>query len=318
MHQLQKIYICNNNPIIDQKGFSLLESMLALGIALYLSYILIDIFIAGNLAYQFNENLIQVQQNAYIVSQALTNEIRMAGYIGCSHLNTNVVSQAMGNVTLSAHNRILGYSSAQLPKELFSLSPAAAPGTDLLVITKMSTNSVPITQITTRSHFLKNTWLIISDCTSAELVRCPNNFASAKQMHIDTQFSDQAEVAPLQKIVFYIGDTQRKSHSGFPILALYRKDLINVKQQQTEVVEGVNNMQIRYGIHTTLNDNINYYPANQIRDWSNVVSVKIKLFLVSSDGNKSFVQRNKLTNESKINADAPFHQEQEIIIGLRE
>lgn len=66
--------------------------------------------------------------------------------------------------------------------------------------------------------------------------------------------------------------------------ALFKKNDTSAAQ---ELVEGIENMQILYGVDTdTPHDGANYYvPADPAPNWSNVVSIRISLLAVSLDDN---------------------------------
>jgi type IV pilus assembly protein PilW len=80
--------------------------------------------------------------------------------------------------------------------------------------------------------------------------------------------------------IYYVGDTGR-GVSGAPMLALYRLDDSGVAD---ELVEGVENLQILYGLDTDQNMSANQYvPASDvpITSWGEIRSVRISLLLRS-------------------------------------
>jgi type IV pilus assembly protein PilW len=92
------------------------------------------------------------------------------------------------------------------------------------------------------------------------------------------------EVFPMQTIVYYV----KKSSSG-TTTSLYRRtfDGDHANGLEQELIEGVENMQVRYGVDTTspmdgLIDG-SYLAANQVADWKTVVAARMSLLLRSSD-----------------------------------
>lgn len=91
-----------------------------------------------------------------------------------------------------------------------------------------------------------------------------------------------AEVLPLQTIIYYV----RRSSSG-TTTSLYRRVLdgaqTNVALQEQELIEGVENMQIRYAVDTeTEPDGImngEYVTATGVTNWNQVIAVRISLLL---------------------------------------
>jgi type IV pilus assembly protein PilW len=72
---------------------------------------------------------------------------------------------------------------------------------------------------------------------------------------------------------------------------IYYKINNDVLQQDTHgmhngLVEGIENMQILYGVDNNSDRTPNYYvPADQVNNWSNVVSIRISLLAVTLDDN---------------------------------
>jgi type IV pilus assembly protein PilW len=83
----------------------------------------------------------------------------------------------------------------------------------------------------------------------------------------------------LTKMMYYIGDTNRKNSAGQKIYALFQKPLNN---ERLELVTGVDNMQLTYGVLAS-DTTIAYYTAAQILDWQKVVSVNMNLLFHSEE-----------------------------------
>lgn len=275
-----------------KNGFTLLEVMVSLTIGTICSFLMIELFLNIKTSVNFNENLLQLQQKSFVAMQIVIRDLQEAGFIGCVHLNQNMMLAPKSFNILSV-NRIRGYARAQLPSNLLSLSKVVVPDSDILVISKMSDNIVPLNTINIKSSFLKNSILVIANCYGAQIVYCPFDGANAHQLLISSILLNNAEIAPLQELIFYIGNTHRISSAGQPIFALYRKDLMSEKQEQSEMVDGVESMHVLYGVRSLVNSGVQYLSTNQITHWDNVVCVQIKLVFVSDDGrfkiNKDFI-----------------------------
>jgi type IV pilus assembly protein PilW len=93
-----------------------------------------------------------------------------------------------------------------------------------------------------------------------------------------------SEVFPMQTIVYYV----KKSSSG-TTTSLYRRTFNGdpAAGVEQELVEGVENMQLRFGVDTTVPmDGIidgAYVAANAVADWKTVVAVRMSVLLRSSD-----------------------------------
>jgi type IV pilus assembly protein PilW len=83
-----------------------------------------------------------------------------------------------------------------------------------------------------------------------------------------------------EQTVFFIGAADRKNKIGKTIYALYESPLSDVKN---ELVSGIENMRISYGISTMAeNKNVEQYvDADAVRDWKKIRAIKIALLLTS-------------------------------------
>lgn len=154
-----------------------------------------------------------------------------------------------------------------------------------------------------------NDFLILSDCEQADFVQAcvvtpiggtttstislstacnPGNEASAPITSIAP-----AEVVRLQGTLFYVG---KRDDDATNTSALFRRRLsaTGAVDAAEELIEGVESMQILYGIN--LDQDIRstadtYLPADQVTDWADVISVRISLLLQSvDDGTVPFPQ----------------------------
>lgn len=102
------------------------------------------------------------------------------------------------------------------------------------------------------------------------------------------------EVGHLRVNVYFIENTTRKNEAGINILALSRYTLLGGSSEATltgtlvkeELLTGVENLQIQYGIDggttstTSTRTRVNRYAtADEITDWSSVISVRISMLV---------------------------------------
>lgn len=299
-------------------GYSLLETLLSVAISISLSLIIIYSYVTVRRIYQVNVNMNRMQNVAYFAQQLLAHDIRTAGFIGCIKLSSNVNIQHPSDIDLTTNNSLHGYASNQLPADMKSIAKVVVPGTDLIVIEKMSDQLMPLTTIVKHSIYMNNELIIISDCNKAKIVRYPGDSVITSEINKQDNFSSLAQTAPLVKVVYYISDTTRKTLKGEPILALYRKNLWGIKNEQTEIIDGIENMQIRYGIKSNTSKQINYSPATQITDWTNIVAVKIYLLLISMADVNYIKQPYQFMGEKLIASDQRMRREWVVITALRE
>ena len=149
------------------------------------------------------------------------------------------------------------------------------------------------------SGFCANSHGLIASCTRARVFQVANIAAGASpapstltltaSMLNDPVYEPaKAEVFPLQTIVYYV----KRSSSG-TTTSLYRRifDGNNAAGLEQELIEGVENLQLRYGVDTTAPDPDGvvdiYVPArgplgtaaDSVTDWSRVVAVRMGLLI---------------------------------------
>ena len=69
---------------LPERGFSLVELMVAMLIGLIILAAVVQIFVGSNATYRLDEGLARVQEGARFSMDFLAKDIRMAGYMGCN------------------------------------------------------------------------------------------------------------------------------------------------------------------------------------------------------------------------------------------
>jgi len=75
-----KMKICNLQSADDQRGFTLVELLVAMAIASVLGMAGVSLFSTTNWAYKINEDVAEAQQNARVSMERLAKDIRAAGF----------------------------------------------------------------------------------------------------------------------------------------------------------------------------------------------------------------------------------------------
>jgi len=234
-----------------------------------------------------------------------------------------LTSSAPANVTgTSSWAASTGATTAAIPITEISGGVGLTPGSDVLILRGTAVGSpvrltaavaggsattIPIENASTGtcpngaanvSGFCNGSYGAITSCTSAQAFKVTTAGASLT-LPIAIQGSvvypvNGTEVFPMQTIVYYI-----KLSSSGTTTSLYRRILDgrvdgsgNPVNQEDELIEGVENMQVRYGVDTTpepdgLIDG-DYLTANAVGDWSRVVAVRVSLVVKAPnaiDGN---------------------------------
>ncbi len=150
------------------------------------------------------------------------------------------------------------------------------------------------------SGFCANSHGLIASCTRARVFQvnaitagaspAPSTLTLSASMGGDPEYTpEKAEVFPMQTIAYYV----KRSASG-TTTSLYRRifDGDNANGLEQELIEGVENLQVRYGIDTTAPDAdgvVDKYveakgatAADSVADWNKVVAVRMGLLIRST------------------------------------
>lgn len=115
----------------------------------------------------------------------------------------------------------------------------------------------------------------------------PGNSASALTQHYEN-LTGKVFVAPAQTYVFFVGKGTDQSTSLYEVKLEADNSNGKVGQLGTpvEIVPGVENMQVLYGVYNSAAQTLQYVTADNVGagNWSSVISVRIAL-LVHSDSN---------------------------------
>lgn len=276
-----------------EQGYSLLEFMLALSLALFLSIGIINIFIYSKNIYQITQSLNAIPSKARLAFYLLGHDIRMAGFIGCVRLIdvSTLKKHLSADTSLVVWHKGLTTAKVSLPK-----LARYQKNSDVLLVQFLDANTFPIKEATSQhiifAHkvpFRPADVLLISDCQHAELIHWNN-------IHLTNRYQMDSEIGLFNKIIYYIANTGRWSEAGKPIYALYRRNLNQSIYKPIELIEGIKNMSVRLGMKNS-DGTIFYKNGSEIKHWANARSVEIRLLLTNTK---------------------PIKQEWKQIIGLRE
>lgn len=326
-------------PPVRLEGFSLIELMVAMTIGLFLMAGLFYVYIGASQSSRLQGALALMQGNARYAFEIMGVDIRMTGFTASQNL-TNVVSTP-SPATLSSlidlGNPLLGYENTNPPNvcTTANTTPCYLANTDSLTVVRVDTaNKYAVSVHTAGTSFtLPSPWpsnapaageiFVAADYTGTTVfqVRAVNSGTRTVSYNAGTVSpgNSSTTLGPfgggvnalalyrLSGVSYYIG----RNPAGEP--ALYRDKLgyrdisgtPTTTSTAEELVQGVENMQITYGVDTdaTTDGNVNgYWTATQVNagtngtltmpagtasdHWKRVLSVRITLSLVSGQNEK--------------------------------
>lgn len=304
----------------SQKGFSLIELMIALVLGLIVTAVAIQIFLATKQTYRLTQSQSEIQDNARIALSILTRDIREAGYGGCKaldQLNVQIIANDPLPAVISENTIITGYEGKETNPASWSpalpdaIKDKVEPETDVITLQKATSCGGTLTGNLTASNanihinspntcrFDQGEAVMVADCNDAHIFRLSNspNHGSPtetltfgidenKANHLCTSYSSSnpgscdsgteklygydAEVYIFSAVTYFVGKTH----------ALYLYDNAS-NNSPVEIVEGIENIQITYGIDDNNDDEIDRYEnADKIQadgDWDKVISASVSL-----------------------------------------
>ena len=297
-----------------QAGVGLVEIMVAVTLSLILTAGLVHVYTGNKQTYRIQEALSRVQENGRFALDFITRDLRSAGFLGCAGTSTKTTNTLNNASTFNWNfDQIIegfeatGSSWDRDPVATAGIVSPYLPARDVLTIRRSLGNPVQVAAYPGGNptgsadikvdppHGLERFDVVmVTDCTDAAIFQITNiNTSGASQniVHntggastpgnatkaLGKDYTGAGEIVQLMTSTYYIGT----GASGRP--ALFRKDGAAAAQ---ELVEGVEDMQVLYGIDTDSNRTANrYVTANNVADWGDVVSAEVRLLLQTLDNN---------------------------------
>ncbi|SEJ23743.1 PilW family protein [Nitrosomonas eutropha] len=281
----------------SQQGLTLVEMMVAMTIGLVLLGGVITVLTASQQTYRVNEALARMQENARYAFQLLSRDIRMAGYWGCG----GVVPQDMDPPLEGAE------------AATDTLVVRGVEGDGIRVLSHSPNLPNPNFTVSSGNELKVGQTVLVSNCQAAAILHITEvKPPSGKEVSYtimrpnprgDFTFTN-GEAVRISTREYYIGTGK----SGVPALF-----------QTSELVEGIENMQIQYGEDTDGDRAVDTYrTADLVADWENVVSVRIDLLVQSVEDNvTSQPQTYTFNGETVTPTDRRLRQAFSTVISLR-
>lgn len=290
-----------------QRGFSLVELMIALTIGAIILAAVSMMFVSSKQGYTTQDRLARLQENARFAMHFLVKDLRNAGYYGCANVINNSLNGST-SLAYNASNPIEGFDDATntwYPTGGTTVPTGKISGTDMVMVrmadpslainlsSDMPNSSAELTVAST-AGFSDGEIIMLSDCESAELMQItgvqslagrlqhapggadqtenPPRPGNATQVLSKQYSASSAKVMKFYSRQYYIGT----GTSGNP--ALFRS---NNSGTGEELVDGIESLQILYGVTTDSDRTPNIYlkagaaGLTTAADWSSVVSVRI-------------------------------------------
>ncbi|MFL0810779.1 MAG: PilW family protein [Agarilytica sp.] len=307
-----------------QSGFTLTELIIATALGITLSAGVIEIYSSSKQTYRSQEALSRLQENARFAIDIISRDIRNSGFIGCSRISeTAIQGQATTGLNYDEEMAIWGKQSTgdndpgdieggyNIPSITNIIENSRYGDTDVLVVQGTSGCSVKLASdmsdatgsvniASNACGFQQNDHVLVSNCGTADVFQITSDPSSNNSLtHTDSPTLSTAylsdgftEVFPFYSNTYFIGSEVQPDGSEMPSLVV----VDNTEPDPTTValVEGVESMQLQYGIDTNNDGFANIYlnaeevgtynisnfdPSAEAIDWSKVSAVRVTLLL---------------------------------------
>lgn len=296
-----------------QSGLSLVELMIAITLSLLLMAGVMQMFITSKQTYNTNNALARVQESGRFAIDFLTYDIRNAGYkgecTGAPNILLNETNAAYSTDLFDLTAAIKGWNNPASGTPSWVSSPASSGG-DVIIIkhaanasgstasgnTPLNANTI---NLNGSSSIKQGAIIIASDPLGCDIFQNRSNDNANNitrgatgtpgnknpgSYNFSHAYNNTMEILTLQSATYYIGN----GANGRP--ALRRISYNTGAAVNEELVDGIQDMQITYGIADANKQVTTYETANQGGTWSSakwetVASVRIDLLAVSAETN---------------------------------
>ncbi|HEY0196959.1 MAG TPA: PilW family protein [Rhodanobacter sp.] len=295
------------------RGFSLIELMVAMLLGLLVVAGLINLFIANRRSYQMQSGNNFLQENLRIASDRIGWSLRMADYWGGNktvQVGTSAVD-AVGakgscdgawatavNPTVTGGGGVYGYAGAAtfpLDTACIGDSKNYVAGSDVLVVRYADPQVLAPgpaeagfapAESSTISGSPKQVFLLSTPGSSAQLFAGtpPATLTAKVHRYVNPYQVDMYYLRPCSVIPNNGSTCTANADGGLPLPTLMRMHLQSSGQLVSEpVVDGVEQINFEYGA-TGVNGALQYWSASDITangTWANVISVRVSLVAVN-------------------------------------
>jgi type IV pilus assembly protein PilW len=304
----------------NARGFSVVELMVAMTIGLILIGGALSVLYSSKVTYSENERVGRLQESGRAAVELMIRDLRAGGFRGCSAntLFTNALgsTDVLSDFAVPAQGFDYQSSASWSPAVSTTFVPSPRDGSDIFAIRTTRLNSPTFTTNTSMATATADisvdrngsdsvptgATVMISDCSAAAVFSVSAFAGSAGTATISHNSTDLgipfpvgARVVPVDTVIYYIRDSAT-TRNGVTNPSLWRKVGSAAPQ---ELVEGVENMQILYGIDTDGDRLVNSYvkasDASVSANWNRVISISIGMLIRSIEPSSIMADKQKYT-----------------------
>ena len=307
---------------LKQLGFTLLELTVGLLVGGVVVAAVLQLFISSKSAYRMQEGVARLQENGRFAVDFISGDLRMAGFQGClslvpvgelgSRYQYSLKNDGFYDFTVAIRgyeagagvdnkitDAITNAGSPQPTAGIDVLSIHVAERSDATMTSDMTTNSDDLL-VNTNNGLQQGDIIVVANCQGYGVAQITNDPSAGVIKHeanvgispdndvasIGQAFSADADILRGSIKTYYIA----ASENDPDIPALWELESTPVSAVPRELIEGVQDMEVYYGVDTDGDNAANRYMNADIVtagpdpiNWGNVVAVRVSLLLQSND-----------------------------------
>jgi len=291
---------------------SLVEVLVALVISLFLLTGIVQVYLSNRVSYTFSEAISRIQENGRFALDTMTQDLRMAGFFGCAIFNPLDTSTLVNNLDPAGTGYTVAIYDFINEGLLDGTENNGMNGSDSITLRGAKPNQTTIAppynvsssaniHVTTKDSIQPGDIVMVSNCRGADIFQVtsktpgaagkqqvghntgnsydPGNFnpdacAGANNHCLSQTYGSDSSMFELQTVTYSIKVGNPPSVEP----ALWRSENGN----DVELIEGIEQMQILYGIDTNGDNFANQYVVSTaVADMLTVMSVRLMLVVVS-------------------------------------
>lgn len=293
------------------KGFSLVELMVAIVVGLILVAGVIELFVNNRQMYRVQDNYARLQENGRYALNVLTDSIEKTGFSGCGSrsgldlrntLTASTELQRNYDFLISGNAYITNNWSPVLDDVIQNRQPII--DSDVLTTRNIETPDIRISNYANTDPISMNVnntggldsgdFILAHNCELSAVFQLADDplggklTTTANQTDLDYQFNSGARVNKIDTNTFFI----RLNPNNQPSLYRFNSNQIYIDDDdgREEIIEGIESMKIQYGIdqfgsNGSADIYLNAGEVDSLNAWNQVLSVRVSLLLRSSEPN---------------------------------
>lgn len=252
------------------RGYTVVELMVSIVIGLFLLGGLISLLVTNSVnSAELNKTGMQIENGRYAM-QVLIEDVQHAGYWGSySPITSNTYSiptaSDLCDTTTAAFSSatpanlpvgLFGYDGTETTPTCTPLLTSRRTGTDIIVVRRLSTTSIPIGSAVTNETYMQSGKCSVLPAPPPFVISTNSGAFTLKKKNCTTDETIQKYLVH----IYYIADCNVCGTDDIPTLKM--AELVAGSFVITPLVEGIENLQVAYGLDTNFDGAPDCYTSN--------------------------------------------------------